>query len=60
MEKISLCVGITLTLSSIIMSVLNLKKDKFNVFVDLLNDKQKKLYKKSLLNVLLFTMLEWF
>ena len=44
MKNIWCGVGITLVLSSIIMSVLNLKKDEFNVFVDLLDDKQKKLY----------------
>ena len=35
---------ITLILSSIIMSLLNLKKDKFNNFVELLNPEQKKIY----------------
>tara|TARA_B100000767_G_C19729159_1_gene520826 strand:- start:1250 stop:1693 length:444 start_codon:yes stop_codon:yes gene_type:complete len=44
MNKISCIVGITLILSSIIMSVLNLKKDKFNNFVELLNPEQKKKY----------------
>ena len=60
MEKISCAVGITLLLSSVIMSVLNLKKDKFNNFVELLNPEQKRFIKKSLSNVLLFTMLEWY
>ena len=42
MNNIPCIVGITLILSSIIMSVLNLKKDKFNNFVELLNPEQKK------------------
>ena len=44
MNNVSCIVGITLILSSIIMSVLNLKKDKFNNFVELLNPEQKKKY----------------
>ena len=48
MEKISCAVGITLLLSSVIMSVLNLKKDKFNNFVELLNPEQKKIYQEML------------
>jgi hypothetical protein len=44
MNNISCIVGITLILSSIIMSFLNLKKDKFNNFVELLNPEQKKKY----------------
>ena len=51
MKNIWCGVGITLVLSSIIMSVLNLKKDEFNVFVDLLDDKQKSCIMISLLNV---------
>ena len=44
MSKLSCVIGITLILSSIIMSLLNLKKDKFNNFVELLNPEQKKIY----------------
>ena len=44
MSKLSCVIGITLILSSIIMSLLNLKKDKFNNFVELLNSEQKKIY----------------
>ena len=42
MSKLSCVIGITLILSSIIMSLLNLKKDTFNNFVELLNPEQKK------------------
>jgi hypothetical protein len=49
MEKISCAVGITLLLSSIIMSILNLKKDKFNNFVELLNPEQKKIYEEIII-----------
>ena len=49
MEKISCAVGITLLLSSVIMSVLNLKKDKFNNFVELLNPEQKKIYQEIII-----------
>lgn len=45
MNNISCLVGITLILSSIIMSFLNLKKDKFNNFVELLNPEQKMIYR---------------
>ena len=44
MNNSSCIIGITLILSSIIMSVLNLKKDKFNNFVDLLDNEQKRKY----------------
>lgn len=44
MKNIYCVVGITLILSSIIMSLLNIKKDKFNTFVNLLNSEQKKKY----------------
>ena len=44
MNNIYCIVGITLILSSIIMSFLNLKKDTFNNFIELLNDEQKKVY----------------
>ncbi len=44
MNNISCIVGITLILSSIIMSVLNLKKDKFNNFLKLLDTEQEKRY----------------
>ena len=44
MNNVSCIVGITLILSSIIMSVLNLKKDKFNNFVDMLDTEQKRKY----------------
>lgn len=44
MKNIWCGLGITLILSSIIMSVLNLKKDKFNKFVQLLDETQKKKY----------------
>ena len=50
MEKVSCAVGITLLLSSIIMSILNLKKDKFNNFVELLNPEQKKIYEEIIMN----------
>tara|TARA_B100000575_G_C23130074_1_gene655397 strand:+ start:393 stop:836 length:444 start_codon:yes stop_codon:yes gene_type:complete len=49
MEKISCAVGITLLLSSVIMSVLNLKKDKFNNFIELLNPEQKKIYQENII-----------
>jgi len=44
MNNIPCIVGITLILSSIIMSVLNLRKDKFNNFLKLLNPEQKRKY----------------
>ena len=44
MNNISCIVGITLILSSIMMSVLNLKKDKFNNFLKLLDTEQEKRY----------------
>ena len=42
--KVSCIFGITLILSSIIMSILNIKKDKFNNFLELLNPEQKRKY----------------
>ena len=44
MNNLSCIIGITLILSSIIMSILNLKKDKFNIFVDMLDTEQKRKY----------------
>lgn len=44
MNNLSCIIGITLILSSIIMSILNLKKDKFNNFVDMLDTEQKRKY----------------
>ena len=44
MNNIFCFVGITLILSSIIMTVLNLKKDKFNNFLKLLDTEQEKKY----------------
>ena len=44
MNNLSCIIGITLILSSIIMSILNLKKDKFNIFVDILDTEQKRKY----------------
>ena len=41
MKNSSCIIGITLILSSITMSFLNLRKDKFNNFVDLLDNEQK-------------------
>lgn len=49
MEKISCAVGITLVLSSVIMSILNFNRDKFNNFVKLLNTEQKELYKEIII-----------
>ena len=49
MEKISCALGITLLLSIVIMSILNLKKDKFNNFVELLNPEQKKIYQEIII-----------
>ena len=42
--NVSCIFGITLILSSIIMSILNIKKDKFNNFLELLNPEQKRKY----------------
>jgi len=49
MEKVSCAVGFTLLFSSIIMSLLNLKKDKFNKFVELLKPEQKKIYQEIII-----------
>ena len=42
--NVSCIFGITLILSSSIMSILNIKKDKFNNFLELLNPEQKRKY----------------
>tara|TARA_B100000686_G_C16782434_1_gene972863 strand:- start:1148 stop:1597 length:450 start_codon:yes stop_codon:yes gene_type:complete len=44
MDSLPCAVGITFILSSIIMSVLNLNKDKFNKFFNLLDPEQEKKY----------------
>lgn len=46
MDSVPCAVGITFILSSIIITVLNINKDKFNDFTNLLNEDQRVKYKE--------------